>query len=252
MHPNPTPTYQLTNYSYELFFDFMLAEILIVMFLAGLVSLDKTEVGQTMLSQPLVSGPLVGLILGDLTTGMEMGALFQLIWFWVLPIGSAVFPDTAVGGVAASALSIWLKRTDLSTNGNLGLFLLVLYVIVFSLFSGWSIIKQRKYSFRFIQKAEIFSEEKGFKKIGQLVWHAVFVSFLRGVFFGGLAVVGFYLVFLPVLKNLSSLPQAYFGFTKTVILGFGCACAFSFFGRKANWVWISLGSAIAIFVFFIL
>lgn len=230
----------------------MLAEILIVIFLSGLISLDKTELGQTMLSQPLVSGPLVGLILGDLTTGIQMGVIFQLIWFWVVPLGSATFPDTAVGGVIASALSIWLKRTEFSANGNLGLFLLIIYVIIISLLSGWSIIKQRKFNFRLIGKAEIFSEEKGFRKISQLVWYAVFVSFLRGAFFGGLAIVGFYLIFLPVLKNLNSLPDIYFGFTKTVVLGFGCACAFSFFGRKANWVWIGLGGAIAIFLFLIL
>ena len=230
----------------------MLVEILIIIALAGLVSLDKTEVGQTMLSLPLVSGPLVGLILGDLSTGLKVGIIFQLIWFWVVPIGSALFPDTAVGGVIASALAIWLKRISSVGDSDFGLFMLILYIIVFSLFSGWSIIKQRKLSFKFIQKAEVFSEEEGFGKIGKLIWSAVFFSFLRGVVLGGLGILGFHIILLPLLKILSNLPADYFVLVKTTILGFGCACAFNFFSRKANWVYIGVGSSVAVVIFFIL
>ncbi|MCJ7507279.1 MAG: PTS sugar transporter subunit IIC [candidate division Zixibacteria bacterium] len=230
----------------------MLVETILILILAGLYSLDKTEVAQTMLSQPLVSGTLVGLILGDLFTGIKIGVVFQLIWFWVVPIGSALFPDTAVGGVIASAVAIWLKRSLLSGGSDFAFFLLILYIIVFSLFSGWSIILQRKLNFGFIQEAEVFSEKIGFRKIAQLVWLAVFLSFVRGVVFAGLGILGFYFIFLPLIKSLSFLPIEYFSLTKTVVLGFGCACIFDFFGRKANWVWIGLGGAIGIFIFLIL
>ena len=205
-----------------------------------------------MLSQPLVSGSLVGLILGDLFTGIKIGIVFQLIWFWVVPIGSALFPDTAVGGVIASAVAIWLKRSLYSVDSDFALLLLILYIIVFSLFSGWSIILQKRLNFGFIRKAQIFSEKTGFKKVSQLVWLAVFLSFMRGVIFAGIGILGFYFIFLPLIKSLSFLPIEYFSLIQTVVLGFGCACIFDFFGRKANWVWIGLGGAIAIFIFLIL
>ncbi len=230
----------------------MLIELLLVIFLAGLVSLDKTEVGQTMLSQPLVSGPLVGLMLGDLTTGIQIGVIFQLIWFWVVPIGSALFPDTGVGGVIASALAIWVKKGKLLGDGDFGLFVLIVYVTLFSLFSGWSIIRQRKFNFRFTQKAENLSEKTGLGKIGQLVWYAILLSFLRGAVLGGLGILGFYVALLPWLKNVGLVPDTYFSLVKTAVLGFGCACAFSFFGRRANWVWIAFGGSAATLIFFIL
>lgn len=230
----------------------MLVETILILSLAGLLSLDKTEIAQTMFSQPLVSGPLVGLILGDLPTGIKIGVIFQLVWFWVVPIGSALFPDTAVGGVLASTIAIWLKRSSPAGDSDLALFILVLYVIVFSLFSGWSIIKQRKLNFGLIQKAEVFSERIGFRKITQLVWLAILLSFVRGAVLVGLGILGFYIILLPLFKYFNFLPAEYFGLAKTTVFGFGCACIFDFFGRKVNWVWIGLGGAIAIFIFFIL
>jgi len=71
----------------------MINELLLISLLGGLVALDNTEAFQTMFSQPLFIGPLIGLVLGDISGGLKTGILFQLIYFWVMPIGTATFPD---------------------------------------------------------------------------------------------------------------------------------------------------------------
>jgi mannose/fructose/N-acetylgalactosamine-specific phosphotransferase system component IIC len=52
------------------------------------LSLDETAVGQFMVSRPIVTGPLVGWLIGRADIGLEMGALIELIWIGDLPVGA--------------------------------------------------------------------------------------------------------------------------------------------------------------------
>jgi len=67
----------------------MIREIFILAVIGGFLSLDATAVGQTLISQPLLAGPIIGLILGDVQTGLLVGTLLQLIWISKLPVGGA-------------------------------------------------------------------------------------------------------------------------------------------------------------------
>lgn len=67
----------------------MLKEILILAIIGGFLSLDATALGQILVSQPLLAGPIIGLILGDIQTGLLVGTLLQLIWIDRLPVGGA-------------------------------------------------------------------------------------------------------------------------------------------------------------------
>ena len=51
----------------------MFQELILVSMFGGLVALDKTEAFQSMFSQPLVAGPIVGLLLNDLPGGLFVG-----------------------------------------------------------------------------------------------------------------------------------------------------------------------------------
>ena len=66
----------------------------------AVVSLDAVHVAQVMVSRPVVVGPLAGWILGDVVLGLHVGALVELVWISVLPIGPYTPPDaTLTGGV---------------------------------------------------------------------------------------------------------------------------------------------------------
>ena len=85
--------------------------ILLLSLVGGALSLDATAAFQMMLSQPLVAASIAGLVVGDATTGLVVGAALQLVWMGVLPVGAAAFPDGAVSGVCGVGASVLLARS---------------------------------------------------------------------------------------------------------------------------------------------
>jgi mannose/fructose/N-acetylgalactosamine-specific phosphotransferase system component IIC len=67
------------------------------------VGLDLISVAQTMMSRPLVSGTVAGLLLGDPAAGATVGAILELFALDVMPVGAVRYPDYGVGTVAAAA-----------------------------------------------------------------------------------------------------------------------------------------------------
>lgn len=62
--------------------------------------------GTTLLSRPLVLGPLVGLVLGDVTQGIIIGGTLELIFMGNIKVGAAIPPDVITGGVLGTAFAI--------------------------------------------------------------------------------------------------------------------------------------------------
>lgn len=62
--------------------------------------------GTSLLSRPLVLGPLVGLVLGDLNQGVIIGATLELIFMGNIKVGAAIPPDVITGGVLSTAFAI--------------------------------------------------------------------------------------------------------------------------------------------------
>jgi PTS system mannose-specific IID component len=62
--------------------------------------------GTTLLSRPLVLGPLVGWALGDLHQGVIIGASLELIFMGNIKVGAAIPPDVVTGGVLGTAFAI--------------------------------------------------------------------------------------------------------------------------------------------------
>ena len=79
--------------------------ILMIAVLGGIIGLDRTAVGQFMVSQPIVAGPLTGWILGDVTAGFVIGAALELIWVLDMPVGAFVPADSTIATISAVALS---------------------------------------------------------------------------------------------------------------------------------------------------
>ena len=63
-------------------------------------------VGNSMIQRPIVMGPLVGLVLGDLNTGLVVGATLELAFMGNVTIGAALPPEITAGGILGTALAI--------------------------------------------------------------------------------------------------------------------------------------------------
>ncbi len=84
----------------------LLGQIALVAAVGGLIGLDRTAAGQFMISQPIVAGPLTGLLLGDPAAGFLIGASLELIWLLDLPIGTFVPADSTIAAIAATAVAV--------------------------------------------------------------------------------------------------------------------------------------------------
>ncbi len=80
-------------------------ELIKIAFVGGLITLDSTVFGQFMISRPLVTGPVVGWLCGDVKTGLLIGAVIELLWIGVVPVGVGVLPDSAIICIVATALA---------------------------------------------------------------------------------------------------------------------------------------------------
>lgn len=223
----------------------MTVEIILVIILGGLCALDKTEAYQTMLSQPLVIGGIVGLLLKDLHAGIKIGILIQLVYFWVVPIGTAIFPDPAVGGVVGTFGYIVLLRF-FPNRADSVLFFNLLYIVAFSFFAGWTLIKQRQLNLRLIQKADLYAEKGEVSKINKLFFWALFGSFGRGVILTALGIVGVLILVRPIMGFSVSLPEHYLKGIEISFVGFGIGTMFHYFGKRKNLLWLGLGLSLGI------
>ena len=68
--------------------------------------------GTPMVIRPLVVSPIVGYFLGDLQTGVLIGATLELVFMGAIQIGGAVPPDILVGSSIATALAIIGNNKD--------------------------------------------------------------------------------------------------------------------------------------------
>ena len=84
--------------------------------LAGsLLWMDRVFIFQFMVSRPLVMGPLVGFIMGDVRVGIIIGASLELLWLNAPPVGSYLPNDesfcTAVAVPVAVLAASFMEHT---------------------------------------------------------------------------------------------------------------------------------------------
>jgi PTS system mannose-specific IIC component len=68
----------------------VIRDSLLVATVGGVISLDRTGAFQVMASRPIVASPLIGLALGDIASGVIMGAMLELIFAGDIPVGRYV------------------------------------------------------------------------------------------------------------------------------------------------------------------
>lgn len=74
--------------------------------LVGLLGYLEVVLGNSCVQRPIVMGPLVGLVLGDFKTGLEVGATLELAFMGSFAIGAALPPEITAGGLLGTAFAI--------------------------------------------------------------------------------------------------------------------------------------------------
>ena len=96
---------------------FSAIQIILVFVWVFIVAIDQFDLLES-LYQPIVSGAVIGAILGDLKTGLIVGGTYQLMTIGNMPVGGAQPPNAVIGGVMAVVFAIASK---LDTTAAVGL-----------------------------------------------------------------------------------------------------------------------------------
>lgn len=83
-------------------------QVLAISLVAGLAAMVELPIMilPPVFAMPMLVGPIVGLILGDLATGLVVGISLELVWLGLTSIGGTVPPDKIIGTTLATSLVI--------------------------------------------------------------------------------------------------------------------------------------------------
>ncbi|MEW5766618.1 MAG: PTS sugar transporter subunit IIC [bacterium] len=160
----------------------ILTEALLVGAVGGVLNLDTTLAGQTMVSRPLVSssitGAMLGIILKDFSqgffVGLGIGALLELIWIATLPVGGSIPPNSTLAGITGVSLAL-LSQGDL----NVIFALSIIFAVGVGIMARHLDTLERKIiNQRFLHQAIHFAQEGKAGGIELVVAGSLFLSFL--------------------------------------------------------------------------
>ncbi len=80
-------------------------QIILIFLVTFVAAIDQFSFLES-LYQPIVMGPLVGSILGDIKTGLIVGATYQLMTIGNMPVGGAQPPNAVIGGIMSVIFAI--------------------------------------------------------------------------------------------------------------------------------------------------
>ncbi|MEG1287115.1 PTS N-acetylgalactosamine transporter subunit IIC [Clostridium sp.] len=159
----------------------MFVQALLIGIWAGIAGIDMFD-GLTHIHRPLVTGLVVGLILGDMKTGLIVGATLELVWMGMVPLAGAQPPNVVIGGIIGTSIAI---LADLDPSAAVGIavpFAVAAQAGITLLFTAFSPVMHKA------DKYAAAGDTAGIDKINYMGMGVLFISyFLCGflpIFFG--------------------------------------------------------------------
>ncbi|MBU3108518.1 PTS N-acetylgalactosamine transporter subunit IIC [Clostridium gasigenes] len=179
----------------------MFVQALLIGIWAGIAGLDMFD-GLTHIHRPLVTGLVIGLILGDMKTGLIVGATLELVWMGMVPLAGAQPPNVVIGGIIGTSIAILAKLEPAAAVGIAVPFAVAAQAGITLLFTAFSPV---------MHKADKYAAEAdtgGIERINYMGMSILFVSyFICGflpIFFGAdkaATIVG--MIPTPFIEGLS-------------------------------------------------
>lgn len=74
--------------------------------IVAFIAQSEYALGTSLLSRPIVTGLFTGIVLGDINTGIIMGATLELAFIGSFSVGASIPPDVVTGGILGTAFAI--------------------------------------------------------------------------------------------------------------------------------------------------
>lgn len=124
-----------------------LIQAILIGCVAALTQFEGGWLGECKLREPIVTGFLVGLILGDMKTGLIIGASLQLIWMGATGIGPTAQLDIGTGGTIGAAIAIATGtgvETAIAFGVPIAIIMQFIHTMLLTTYSGLMIVVDKK------------------------------------------------------------------------------------------------------------
>ena len=152
---------------------------IIVGILGGLFNLEGRAIGELMFSQPLVAGTITGWLLGDVHTGLIIGAILQLIWINMLPVGASIPPDSSLASVLGVTFAISLLSSHKLPSDIIMAYSVAL-AIPLGLVAKWMDFHLREFNANLSHRVSMYASHGNTVAIDLITGAAVVLSFFKG------------------------------------------------------------------------
>jgi len=142
--------------------------------------LDKAFL-HTFIYRPVCVGTLVGLVMGDLRTGLQVGVSIELMFLAVVFVGLAIPPDETLSAGIAAAFGC------LAHSAEIGIATALPIAIVGQMFRQTRNSTIYEFTQRKVEQAAAKADTKGI-----ILWTSIIPSIVEGVLFGVPAFVAVY------------------------------------------------------------
>lgn len=142
-------------------------------------ALDGVSVGQVMVSRPLVTATLTGLLLGDPATGLLLGVFLEVVHLGGIPAGAARLPEPGPAAIPATAGAVLF-------GGAGGLALGAAAGMLLAVVGGWTVVGQRRWQGRLV--ASVTGEGTPAGAVSRALVMALTLDALRGGLLVGLGI----------------------------------------------------------------
>ncbi|MBI5287191.1 MAG: PTS sugar transporter subunit IIC [Deltaproteobacteria bacterium] len=110
--------------------DTLLWHSFLVALAGGVLALDRTAVFQIMVSRPIVTGPIIGLLFERPEAGLMVGFLLELLWIGELPVGGSIPAHETAAAIIAAGVAVGVEKGPGGLNRELIAFIVLLVIPV--------------------------------------------------------------------------------------------------------------------------
>ncbi len=181
----------------------MLIQALLIGLWTGIAGVDMFD-GLTHIHRPIVTGPIVGLILGDMHTGLLVGATLELVWMGMVPLAGAQPPNVVIGGIIGTSIAILGHLDPKAAVGVAVPFAVAAQAGITLLFTVFSPI---------MHKADEYAEQCNTRGIDKINYLGLFILFISYFICG----------FLPIYFGASEAAEIVSMIPKNIIGGLSVA-----------------------------
>lgn len=203
---------------------------------AGILEWDIYGGFQFQTSRPIIVGPIIGLILGDFTTGLYIGASLEMIYLGVIAVGAAVPPDATSATAITTALCI-ISGMDKDAAVTLAVPVAViaqmLQMLIWTLNSG------------LLHRADHYLENGEVEKACHVQYSGMILFFLQGFIPAFLAIWLGAEVVGDIVKNMPEWINNWLNMAGGMLPALGFAMLFRLMARKKLIPFFIIGFTIA-------